>query len=607
MNLLTRFASIALLAGTAVTGNAATPLLNLIGDQAPLVISFNDLPSMRKAWGDSPWAKTWNDEQVRKFFAPLHAQTDFDKIEAEIKANTGHSIDELVAFATGDALIAFTSVDIDFESDDAVNTIPFIAAIELGSNASKVEKMIADARAKNPGATHETEEFAGVTIHIDTPEKKAKAEAEEGEEGEDGEEEGEGSAKQDGPDHIVWAITDGVWLVGFNTQSVTAAIDALKKGGVDNAYGKSAHHLATVEKSGPAHFSFALNFKAIVSRAQEEIAKKAAATEQTNPFLNPVAIIPALGLDAWNALYLNVNFTEAQTTLTGGFTFSEERGLLKMFSYGPGPVARPSFVPAKWLTVSSAKFSLKNFYSGLEEMLGAYNPGVLGMGQMYVQNLNQQLGIDIKRDFFGSFGSDLISAYAPRPGATAANPASLEELDQFVGFSLDNPKSFSAALDALMKMGGPQAEQMIVKRDYLGSTINTIAMPNADASKPAKSVSYAVAKNYLFLSIGTPAAIESVLQDGPSFWDRREVKQALSGVPGEASSVTYQGTSALMGAVFQSLVDLAKNPAMQEQAPVDASAAPDANTLSKYWGDAVGYMTRDSQGYFFKSTLEHKK
>ena len=85
------------------------------------------------------------------------------------------------------------------------------------------------------------------------------------------------------------------------------------------------------------------------------------------------------------------------------------------------------------------------------------------------------------------------------------------------------------------------------------------------------------------------------------------VKQALSSVPGGASSITYQDTSALMGAVFQTLVDLAKNPAMQEQAPVDASAAPDAATLSKYWGDAVGYVTRDSRGYFFKSTLEHKK
>jgi hypothetical protein len=278
-----------------------------------------------------------------------------------------------------------------------------------------------------------------------------------------------------------------------------------------------------------------------------------------------------------------------------------------MFSYGTGPAPRPSFLPAKWLTVSTAKFSLKNFYNGLEETIAAYNPGMLGMAQMYLQQFNQQAGIDIKRDFFGSFGSDMVTAYAPRPGAAAGKIASLEELDQFFGFSLDNPKAFATALDAITKLGGPQAEKMITKRDYLGSTISTVAMPNAATDQAAKSVSYSVAKNYFLLSIGSPAAIESALQGGPSFWDRREVKEALAQIPGDASSVAYQDTRTLVGAVFQTFVQLAKNPAPEGKTLVDTSAAPDIGTLSKYWGDSAGYLTRDSQGYFFKSTLNHKK
>lgn len=585
MKLLKTFVSTAVLTSSAVLVSAATPLLNLVSDQAPLVISFDDVPSMRKAYRESPWAKTWQDEQVRKFFAPLHAQIDFEKIDGEVKAKTGHTIDELAGFATGDALIAFTSVGIDFENEDARNKIPFIAAIELGANASKVEKMIADAREKNPNTEHETEDFAGVTIHIETPKTKD-------------------DQKNDGPDHIVWAIAEGVWILGFNTESVIAAVDALKKGGVENAYGKSTQYLATKEKSGLSHFTFALNFKPIVARAQQEIAKQAAQGEQSNPLLNPAAIIPALGLDAWNQLYFSLHFGDTQTSVTGGFTFSEERGLLKMFSYGRGPVARPAFVPAKWISVSSAKFSLKNFYSGLEETIAAYNPGLLGMGQMYLENFNQQLGIDIKRDFFGSFGSDFISAYAPRAGA--AKTSSMEDLDQFVGFSLDNPKAFTTAFDALLKMGGPQAEQMIVKREYLGSTINTIEVP-ATAGQPGKSFSYAIAKNYFMLSVGSAGAIESALQSGPSFWDRNEVKKAFSAIPGDAGSFTYQDTSALIGTVFQSLAQIPSSQSTNGQSPVDASATPSVDTLSKYWGDTVGYLTRDSQGYFFKSTLAHKK
>jgi len=588
MKLLKKFASAALLTGSAVIASAATPLLNLINDQAPLVVSFNDVPSLVKTWGESPWAKTWSDEQVRKFFAPLHSEMKFEEFDAKVKAETGHSFSELVDFATGDALIAFTSTDIDFESDNGDETVPFIAAIELGGNAGKVEKMIEEARKKNPGSPHDTEDFAGVTIH--TEKSTASADDE----------------KKKGPGQVVWAISDGVWLVGFNTKSVIAAVDALKKGGVESAYGKSEQYLATKQQSGNAHFGMYINFKTIVARAQQEIVKKAAQNEQPNPFVNPAAFIPALGLDAWNTMHFNVSFTDAQTVMTGGFSFSEERGLLKMFSYGKGPAPRPSFIPAKWLTVSTAKFSLKNFYNALEETIGAYNPGVLGMAQMYLQQFNQQAGIDIKRDFFGSFGSDMVTAYAPRPGAPAGKIASLEEMDQFIGFSLDNPKAFTTALDAITKLAGPQAEQMIVKRDYLGSTINTIAMP-APGGQPAKSVSYSIAKNYFFLSIGTPAAIESALQEGPSFWDRREVKQALSQVPGDASSITYQNTSALIGAVFQTFVQLGNTPSADGKTMVDTSATPDVETLSKYWGDSVGYITRDSQGYFFKSTLDHKK
>jgi Protein of unknown function (DUF3352) len=581
MKLLKKFVSTALLAGSAAMVPAATPLLNLVGDQAPLVISFNDVPSMIKSFGDSPWAKTWNDEQVRKFFAPLHAQMSFDEFDAKVKAETGHTFGELVEFATGDALIAFTTVDVDFESPEFKDNMPLVIAVELGANASKVEKLLEEDRKKNPDNGHETEDFAGVTVNIETT-----------------------NAGEKGPSTAYWAITDGVWIFGFHKDTVLAAIDAFKKGGAENAFGKSEAFLSARNKGGDAHFSFFLNLKSIVARVQQEVARKASEGEQANPFLNPVAIIPALGLDAWNQMYFNIHFNDARTVATGGFTFSEERGLLKMFSYGQGPVARPSFVPARWMAVSSGKFSLKNFYSGLEEMVGAYNPGVLGMGQMYVQNFNQQLGIDIKRDFFGSFGPDIISGYAPRAGA--AKNASMDELDQFIGFSLDNPKAFSTALDALLKMGGPQTEQMIVKREYLGSTINTIGMPSP-AGHPAKSVSYSVAKDYLMLSIGSAGAIESALQSGPSFWERSEVKKALAAIPGDASSFTYQDTSALIATVFKSFVQLASNPATQGQAPVDASAAPDVETLAKYWGDSVGYLTRDSQGYFFKTTLDHKK
>ena len=133
--------------------------------------------------------------------------------------------------------------------------------------------------------------------------------------------------------------------------------------------------------------------------------------------------------------------------------------LLALFSLGVAPRAQTSPGAGPVIVLETAKGNIefetypeeapktvaqvvglvkKNFYNGLEETINAYNPGMLGMGQMYLGNLNQQLGIDIKRDFFGSFGPDVISGYAPRAGAGKA--ASLDDLDQFIGFSLDNPR-----------------------------------------------------------------------------------------------------------------------------------------------------------------------
>jgi hypothetical protein len=587
MKTLRSFAASALFASAAVVAGAGTPLINLVDEKAPLVISFTDVPSLVKNFGESPWAKTWNDEQVQKFFAPMRAQMDFDSLEEKLKAETGRSFSELVAFATGDALIAVTTVDFDFEAEDAKNNLPVIVAIDLGKNAAEVQRLLEDDRKKNPGKGYESEDFDGVTLHIEILASEEKA----------------GS-----PDRAYWAMVEGSWIFGFNKDTVLGAIDAFKKGGIENAFGKSSAYLAGREKNGPAHVGVTLNFAAIIPRVQQMIEAKAAESGQANPFLNPSAILPALGLDAWNQMSLNVHFTDAQTLVAGSFTFSEERGLLKMVSYGSGPVARPSFIPEKWITASTDKLSLKNLYNGLEEMIAAYNPAVLGMGQMYLQQFNQQLGIDIKRDFFGSFGADTVTGYARRPGTSDAVPPSLEELDQFMGFSLDNPTAFNNALAALMKAGGPRAEQMITKREYLGATINTFAMP-AMAGQPQKSVSYAVAKNYLLVSIGSPAALESVLQGNQgSFWERRDVRQALEKIPADASSFAYQETSALMSSVFQTFVKLAENPNAQSASlPIDPAAKPDAATLAKYWGDSTGYLTRDSQGYHFKSSLEHKK
>ncbi len=595
MKLIAKTISAAVLAGTAALSCAAGPLLNLIGEQAPFVVTM-DVPDLVKSWKNSPWTKLGNDAQMQRFLAPLLAKADYDELDAKVKAETGRSLSELSEFITGDAIMALTHFDAQWFSQDNP-TVPLLMAVEIGGNGAEIEKLISAAREKDERSFVETEEFAGVTLNI---EKKRPVDPEENE---DGEEVTEGTAPE-----FIWAIAEGVWIGSPDKQTIIASIDALKNGGVDNAFGKSATALKWNEAASGAQTRFMINFRAFIPQLQEWIVQKAASEPSANPMLNPAAIISALGVDAWEQLHVNVGIGRDATAWTGGFSFSEERGLLKIFSYGEGPVSRPSFIPGNWVSTSVGKYSLKKAYAALEEMVGTYNPGILGLGQMYLQQFAQQTGVELKRDFFGNFGDDLLSGYAARPGVTSG---SIEDLDQIVGISLADTKAFASALDTLLKAAGPQAEQMIAKRDYLGTTIHTVQMP----AQPGKSVSFAIAKNYFFLSVGTPAGIEGLLQDGPSFFDRREVKHALESIPGNASSFTYIDGPAFLAAMTQTFVRSAQQAAAAQAAAegddaeqvFDASAAPDKATFAKFFGDGEGYITRDSRSYFFKSILKHNQ
>jgi len=595
MKLLHPLVSAACLTGFAAIACAATPLVNVVTEQAPIVFSVQDVPGLMKNWEKGPLMATWGDSQMQKFLEPLRQNSDFAEFEEKFKAETGLTPSEIVDLIQGDALIAVTNLNFSV-GDKAPPDFPILIAVEVRDNAEKVEKILLDQQAKHTeNSSYTTEDFAGSTIHGRT-------------------------STEEGAEKFFWTVSDGVFAFSPSKTELLTLVDALKKGGVDNAFGKGVRFASMSKDGATTQVRFVMNFTTIIPWAQQQIAEKTAG-QQPNAFFNPATIIPALGLDAWRDAYWGIDFADAQAAISGGLTYSEARGLTKMMAYREGlPKALPP-VPVSSLTATAAHFSIRDMYAALEEMIGAYNPGVLGMGQMYLQQFNQQLGIDIKRDLIGSIGAEFVSGYSRRPGSTGA--VSVEQLDQYFAVSLDNAKTFNTAIDALLKSAGPSVEKMIQKRDYLGYSLNTIPTPG-DPDQPGKSVSYVVAKNYFMISLGSPAAIESALQTlagkQPAYWERKEVKQALSQLPANACTFSYQDTAAMLSAVCRTMADLAQKTqaaranaeegegtAKKETVPLDPTAAPDAATLAKYWSDSSGYGFRDQNGFYFKSVLPYKK
>lgn len=594
-----RLACFAFLAGGLSIAAAATPLTRLVNDRAAVILSVHDVPAVVSQWDKSPWAKTWNDEQVKKYFAPLRAQMKVEQWDEETKKATGYTVNELLAFATGDAILVVPDFEfIRSEKHDVVP--PLLIGIDVGSNGGKIEELFAKA-AKEKNTPDETEQFSGATVHTIQPKSE------------------EGKPAQS---PTSWAIVEGKWLLSPSKETVFAAIDAVKNGGVDNPWESSERCVRLRQRTGDSHFTFVVNVEAIYPAIRDTVIAKTKADpqQQQGPFaFDGQALLTALGLDAWRELYVTGELGDTATEVRAGLTYSESRGLLKLMAYHDGPPAQPKFVSANWATVSTAKFSLKEAYAALEEILENFNPAISGMLQGQIRKMNKDLNVDLKRDLIGSTGDTVVMVSIVPTGDAAGAASGPVNLQQLFAVSLENPEAFANAIDAFRRSMGPQGDSAFKTREYLGEKIVTYAAPNTNG---AGGVSYSIAKGYFLFCVGSAAPLETALQGltgkQPSLWEKPEVKEAWAQMPSNASAFQYQDVRALLANVFQSISQAssmmghsAPQPVAEEGAegeeapkpvqpassiPVDPSAQPDAAALAKYWSMGWGYSVRESTG-----------
>jgi hypothetical protein len=612
--LLAITATLALFAGRSRAEEAAVPLVNLVGDNSSLVIYVTDMPALVKTWPGTPWMKMWRDDQVQKYFAPLRAQLKVDEWDERCKANTGYTMAGLLDFATGEAL--FVMPDLGAVIDAAKNKTapPLLVAVAIGDNGAKIEKLIADDEAKDKEKkyTETTEAFNGVTLHIV----------------------GVAAPNATGPQTPgIWAMAGGVFYVSPSKAFLEETLAAAKQGGHDDALGKSDGFIQMRQRAGAAQLILYANLKAMYPAAQKAIAQQkaqGAGPPAISPF-DPSTILRALGLDAANELYVAANIGATSTEINSGLTYSERRGLAKLVEYSDGAPTRPQFVPGKCFSVSSARFSIKNFYATLEGMLGDISPLFSGMFQGYVKSFNDRLGLDLKRDLIGNLGDQLIVASALDEAAPADAPID-QRLSQFYAISLESDQAFTAAVESIKRgLFGEGADKAFEKRSYLGHDIYTYAPPQPPAaegepSRPAgRGFSYAVADHWVFLGIGSASLLENALQglDGKqaSFWDKDEVKRnLLADLPDNTRCLSYVDLGKIIPTYFNVFVQGMEtsrkmaamraqrnppgdgtdqaDPAEPNKPMVDDSAKPDASTLAKYWGYSRAYGSQDANGTY---------
>ncbi len=558
---------------------AATPLINIVDEKTAFVLVVRDVPALLKTWNDSPWTKAWDDKEIKKFLAPLRAKMKTDEWDEKTKAETGFTPDEICALIQGDLLLVIG----DFAALDTLDDFPektgILLAAEIGTNADAVKKLMASLE-KQKDATVATETYDNVAITIVTSPSK------EGKMGDD-----------------AWAIAGGKLLFAPSKKIIIDAIDALKNGGAENAFGKSTRYLRMAGRIGDAQVLYTINFQNLYPIINTAISKNAASQTPVAKVVDFTTLASTLGLDAIEDIHIGITLGSENTGLTGALTFTERRGLFKLLALDEGTAELPAFASADWLATATSRYSIPGVYSASEELLSNIAPVVAMMLQSSIQQYNERLGIDIKRDLIGSIGDRITTANILPAGASHDDPHLLAKLGALYALELKDVRTFTNTLDTIKRALGLDNNPMFAQRDYLGAQINTFDSRNP-GSQP---FSFAIAKNQFLLALGDPTIIEAVVRNitngAPSAMkDRPDVRQAFVDAPANISSFGIQNIGLTIRILCAGLAMLP-----QTQEIFDPTAIPDPDVFEKYWGNSYSWMTDESGSINFTAKVTHSK
>lgn len=573
-------ASLALLTISASSLFAAEPSLDrlLPGDTA-VVVGWRDMPALNARFPDSSFGRAWADPQISRFFAPLLEHPALKEFLGNLSAQTGLTLEEILTLPTGDVFFAIPKID--FNADQP----SLLFALEVGEKQARVAEVLKSGGDKD-GVTVAYEDYNGVELGlVKFPAEDPDAEP---------------------VTRSVWALHQGRWFIGSDRAAVVGALDALAAGGLTNSLAESPDYVRLLDRAkGSVGMLAQINVRAIYPGLLATAEAARGAGGQSNMFgIEPVTVMKALGLDVIEGLSMVSSHRDDTDYLAAAFTYSENRGLVRLLAYKDGPVAKPDWLPASWFNVSSQNFSIADFYAELEKLLDGVSPLLVGMAQGQLKTFERQLGVDFKRDLIGSIGESFVSGFVDPAGASAERATPYDELDQFVGVSLADAAAFERTLETLKGAFLPPGDASPLKaRDYLGRTIHSFASPIPGG----KGVSYSISDGWLFLSIGSAGPIESAIQlqatpnNDLAFWRRADVRAGTEGAPSGAVSLQYSELAPIFASLASFVVKLQENEGDEDMRFVDPAALPSRELLARYLKHGTGYVVRTPEGLLFHS------
>lgn len=630
---------------TATAASAAdAPIETLLPADTQMAMIVRDFPTLRAKWAKHPIAKTLDDDEVRKFFAPMFKEMELDELNKTALEELGMSLDEVLDTMEGSMVVAITDFTqipdvvgegvVEFDADgDPINAdpatstqpMPMVMIADIGDQRAKIEQLIAKGRKAEAERLAETgytsreriERLGNHELHLQSVSKDGETTDTEG-----------------------WAIVGKRMVLGGTHNLLRATVKRIDAANAADSLAASANYKEFIASKPNADMLAYVNVQAIVGTvmAQWEAEKAAEAKARAdagddappaeeNPFdVTPERVITALGVDTMRGAGVALSITDEHTDLDAVMHYTERKGLMKVFAFTEGPVDLPKIIPANAITAGASNFSVNQMWTELWNVFTGVSPMLAMMGGQGVAAMNQEMGIDVHADLIKPIGGHMLTATFFRPPAKPNEAPSLERTDTLYMFELNDAAKFKATVekliakmqqDAAIEQAGadPEADDDFAipqpefkKHEYLGQTIHTVTTPSFLEDEEPTVMAYAITDKYAMLAEGSAAPIETVLvnqkQGIQSVWEKPAVTAALKDLPKNPSGVGYTDLKSVAG----SIVGLAKQMAtlgVAGDVPIDPDVDIDPAKLGKHLGPAIGAVYADDKHMAYKFRMVH--
>src|SRR6266581_7189101 len=293
----------------------------------------------------------------------------------------------------------------------------------------------------------------------------------------------------------------------------------------------SLRDLAAYEADHQAMFRDApfygwVNMKAFVELITRQAAEKKE-PEAPDPFgnVNPAKIVAAMGLAGVKTIAFNLETSNEGTLfqIFVGVPESSRQGMFKLLGGEGKEFGPPVFVPSDAVKFQRWRIDGQKAWVTLEKMLGE-------ISLQWMAGLNQLLdaantvakekdpGFDVKRNFIGNLGDDLL---AYEKASHGASPAALLSPPSLFLIGSPNPEQLAAALKKILgflnQQGGPPTEREFLGRKIFSLPAPALPMPIPTGAKPAAPRTLNCAASGGYVAISTDAAmLEEFLRSSSS-------------------------------------------------------------------------------------------